>query len=312
MLPETKDYLKQAIDWCKAAGLRVMIDMHGSMLSQNGKDHSGHIINPWPGNEKWLEQAQNVDLLVELAKNYTTPEYKDTVFAIEITNEPKYSASLKDWTISTFKAIRAATQATNPDLKIIMHDAFYGATFWKDVNSELNTAGTNLTDMPFWLDLHLYQNMAGTMMPGTQTAWTSLDATQHKAQACKWATSALEPKVGNAMPIVVGEFTAQIGLCQNTQTKAITASDGCQGANCVCTWAEMTQWTNDLLSATRDYLRAEIQTFEANSRGWIIWSLKTDSDESPWSFQALVKDRQGFGQVLETPLCNAPVQQACT
>ncbi|OWO98837.1 hypothetical protein B2J93_7099 [Marssonina coronariae] len=84
-------YVDAAIDWARATGLKVWIDLHGAPLSQNGFDNSGHRISE-PGWQGGNSTAQTLAVLKIIADKYAQAEYQDVVVAIELLNEPMSSA----------------------------------------------------------------------------------------------------------------------------------------------------------------------------------------------------------------------------
>ena len=87
--PGADAYLEKAIGWAREAGMKVMVDCHGSPGSQNGQDHSGHS-----GPVEW-QQGNNlqksIDLLTVMAKKYGSQEYADVVFGLEIVSESRFN-----------------------------------------------------------------------------------------------------------------------------------------------------------------------------------------------------------------------------
>ena len=258
-------YLAKAIGWCRSYGMKVLIDVHGSPGSQNGFDNSGHS-----GRVAWQtgnNMQRTTAILVQVAKKYGTPAYADVVFGIELTNEPiswnenKFSTT-KQWTQNAYKAVKAA--ATNKNLMIIMHDGFMGPRNWLDVNTALNGKST-LAASQFWLDVHLYQNQVA--------ADSTLNQKQHIQKACKWATTDLLPASSN-LPVIVGEFSLATNICANPDGSTLAGSvcyiDGCQCSSNV----PIEYWKAPLIAATRKFLEAELDTFEAHARGWFMWSYK--------------------------------------
>ena len=80
-------YLDAAIDWARATGLKIIIDLHGAPKSQNGFDHSGHAAY-WPawGDSDSLSHTHAA--LKQIEQKYATPEMQDVVIAIQFLNEP--------------------------------------------------------------------------------------------------------------------------------------------------------------------------------------------------------------------------------
>jgi glucan 1,3-beta-glucosidase len=80
-------YLDAAVDWARATGLKVWIDLLGALGSQNGFDNSGHRIIS-PGWQQGDTVAQTLQVLSMISKKYAQPQYQDIIVAIELLNEP--------------------------------------------------------------------------------------------------------------------------------------------------------------------------------------------------------------------------------
>ena len=115
-------YLEQAIGWARTAGLKVLVDCHGSPGSQNGFQNSGHA-----GNVSWQtgdNPERSITVLETMAQKYGAQEYADVVYAIELVNEEiswdqNNFTLTKSWAQEAYKAVSAA--ATNKDLIVYMH-----------------------------------------------------------------------------------------------------------------------------------------------------------------------------------------------
>ena len=94
------DYMDKAIGWARTAGMKVMVDCHGSPGSQNGKDHSGH-----EGSIKWQE-GDNLNastrILQTMLERYGGKDNSDIVFGLEIVSkyQPSFPSHLR--TITAF------------------------------------------------------------------------------------------------------------------------------------------------------------------------------------------------------------------
>lgn len=79
------DYMDKAIGWARNAGMKVMVDCHGSPGSQNGQMHSGR-----QGNVVWQQDdnlQKSTEILQKMVQKWGTPENADVVFAIEIVSK---------------------------------------------------------------------------------------------------------------------------------------------------------------------------------------------------------------------------------
>lgn len=270
-------YLEKAIEWCRAAGIKVLVDCHGSPGSQNGFDNSGHA-----GNVEW-QSGDNMDVSISvletMAAKYGSMDYSDVVFGLELTNEPiswdeNDFATTKQWAQDAYAAVVA--KAENPDLNIIMHDGFMGPDNWEAVGSAVN-GDSSLADSRFWIDTHLYQNQVASDSTLTQE--------EHIEKACNWSTTELLPASVN-LPVIVGEFSAQTNICANPDGSTLAGSvcyiDGCQCSSNV----DIEYWNEPLINATRMFLEAEMDTFESHARGYFMWTYK---GPGAWGYTNAVK-----------------------
>ncbi|KAL1306474.1 hypothetical protein AAFC00_005170 [Neodothiora populina] len=271
------EYLEKAIGWCRTHGIKVLVDCHGSPGSQNGFDNSGRA-----GNVAWQSDDNlqlSISILETIAKKYGAQEYADVVFGIELVNEPiswdqNNFETTKQWAQEAYSAVKAA--ATNPDLNVIMHDGFMGPSEWQEISTLIN-GDASLAESKFWIDTHQYQNQ--------EAADSYLTQDQHVEKACNWSSSVLLPASSN-LPVIVGEFSAATNICANPDGSTVAGNtcdiDGCQcSAN-----VPIENWNEPLLSATRKFLEAELDTFEGHSRGWFMWSYQ---GAGAWGYANAVK-----------------------
>lgn len=256
-------YLEQAIGWARNHGLKVLVDFHGLPGSQNGFQNSGHA-----GNVSWQtgdNLQTSITILQTIATKYGSQAYADVVWGIELVNEPiswapnNFTVN-KQWAQQAYTAVKA--KATNPNLMVIMHDGFMGVSNWKTV---MNNVNTNKSNALFGLDLHLYQNQVASD--------SLLNGAQHITKACNYTVSQLS-LASSSLPVMVGEFAAQINICANPDGSTVNGSScsvaGCQCANNVT----LSKWNAPLKNAMRRFGEAEMDAFENKGRGWFIWSYK--------------------------------------
>jgi len=122
------DYLDKAIGWCRTAGLKVLIDLHGAPLSQNGFDNSGQkLAHPgWQGGDS---VNQTLQVLQTISKKYAGQDYADVVMGIELLNEPLGPQlnvpQIKDFYRAGYQGVRDVGATT-----VVLHDAFIGTAAW--------------------------------------------------------------------------------------------------------------------------------------------------------------------------------------
>jgi glucan 1,3-beta-glucosidase len=253
-------YMDKAIGWARAAGMKVWIDCHGSPGSQNGFDNSGRY-----GTIGWQtsnNMAHAIAVLEIMAARYGTMEYADVVVGLELTNEPvtknKSTFSVtQSWAKDAYKAVKAKT--ANPNLVVVMHDAFQGATAWTGVAGELVTGGVKT----FGIDSHKYQLFSDSDKKLTQA--------QHIQKACGWGANLRKAK--DVMPTYVGEWSAATDICVH-QNGTTTAGTKCTASGCQCESASMDKWNPQVIEQVRRYVEAQMDVFESSTSGYFIWSAK--------------------------------------
>lgn len=106
-----KETAFKRLDWfvqnCALRGIYVLIDMHGAMGSQNGKDHSGDTTIADKGNFYDNEEniAKTITLWEEIAKRYKDNPW---VCGYDLLNEPSATGTVQfDVYNRLYKAIRA-------------------------------------------------------------------------------------------------------------------------------------------------------------------------------------------------------------
>jgi glucan 1,3-beta-glucosidase len=252
-------YLEKAIGWARTAGMKVWVDCHGSPGSQNGYDNSGHA-----GNVEW-QQYNNLDrsisVLKTMAAKYGATAYSDVVVGLELTNEPisygnnQFSVT-KSWALEAYAAVRAA--AANKKMIIVMHDAFETPLAWVDTVKSASAGGT------FGIDTHLYQLF--------DDADNSMTQSQHIAEACEWSTNLAKAKAD--FPVYVGEWSAETNVCVNTDGTTLAGSV-CTESGCQCqSNTDIEYWSTAMQAQVRRYIEAQLDTFEANTNGYFMWSAK--------------------------------------
>lgn len=220
--------------------------------------------------------GKTIAVLKQIVKKYTTPQFRRTVIGIELTNEPSgdYNA-IRRWAVKAYRAVQEAS--SNPNLIILMHDGWFNPSNWKDIGVQLNGPVATLKNAHFWIDSHLYQNQGSNIPVQNQK--------KHIQRVCDWSTGVFLDKAV-ALPVIVGEFSAQTYICAYLNGTIVGGND-CNVAGCQCAvWAQPAYYNAPLKRAVRQYLEAELSVFEKYSKGWIIWSYK--AEPGVWSLLDLV------------------------
>lgn len=280
-------YLEKAIGWARAAGMKVWIDCHGQPGSQNGFDNSGHAgaILWQQGNN--LEQS--VSVLATMAQKYGSTQYADTVIGLELVNEPlSDNGNTFDTTVQfakdAYKAVRDV--ATNPNLMIVMHDAFRGPNAWTDTAASLGPKGA------FGIDTHIYQVFSDDDK--------KLDQASHISKACSKSS---ELSSSNAIaPTFVGEWSAATVICVYPDGTT-TAGSECNVDGCQCQGDPIESWNEQMVEQTGKYVEAQLDTFEENSSGYFFWSW---GGPGPWGFKSAVEKG-----VIPNPVTSRKYSKQC-
>ena len=102
---------------------------------------------------------------------------------------------------------------------------------------------------------------------------------------------------------MVGEFSAQTNICVLPDGTVVPGTN-IAGAQCSAS-TSIWDWNPALVNATRKYLEAQLDTFEANTQGWFMWTYK---GPGAWSiYNLFVKGVMGPHSVTDRvfpPQCN--------
>lgn len=120
-------YIDAAIDWARALGLKIWIDLHGAPGSQNGFDNSGHR-----GGIGWQQGdtvGQTLQVLSAISSRYAQPQYQDVIVAIELLNEP-FGWSLNQDNLKQFYRDGFNQVRQTSDTPVALSDAFFPPSQW--------------------------------------------------------------------------------------------------------------------------------------------------------------------------------------
>jgi len=199
--------MEKAIGWARKANMKVWVDCHGSPGSQNGFDNSGQSLGE--NDVQWQvgnNMARSIDVLKTMAAKYGAKEYADVVVGLQLTNEPiSWGANdfskTQSWAKDAFDAVKKAS--ANPDLVIVMHDAFKQPKTWLDIPSQIKSE-KNVDAKNFGIDTHLYQVFDKEDKTKTQK--------EHIDKACGWSQTINPnqelPTNEGFMKTYVGEWSA--------------------------------------------------------------------------------------------------------
>lgn len=290
--PGAAPYLDKAIDWARATGLKVWIDLHGAPGSQNGFDNSGHLVSTlgWGSGDT---VAVTLSVLNTISTKYAQPAYQDTVVGIELLNEP-FGPKLNIDTIKKFYRDGYNQVRAIGDTAVIIHDAF---TAPKNMNGVLSVSDNNAQKVV--VDHHEYQVFDNNLI--------ALSPSQHLKQVCD-STSVFAQ--GADKWIVVGEWTAALTDCATYLNGYLSGAryDGTYPDSKYVGSCDdkrhITNWSETFREDVRNFLEAQLSAYESQTQGWIFWNFKTE-DAHEWDAFALL-DAGIFPQPLtniKTSIC---------
>ncbi|GKZ80556.1 exo-1,3-beta-glucanase [Aspergillus niger] len=266
------DYLDQAVTWARAAGLKVLVDLHGAPGSQNGFDNSGHR-----GPIQWQQGDtvnQTMTAFDALARRYAQ---SDTVTAIEAVNEPNIPGGVnEDGLKNYYYGALADVQRLNPSTTLFMSDGFQPVESWNGFMQ-----GSNVV-----MDTHHYQVF--------DTGLLSMSIDDHVKTACSLAT---QHTMQSDKPVVVGEWTGALTDCAKYLNGVGNAAryDGtymsttkygdCTGKST----GSVADFSADEKANTRRYIEAQLEAYEMKS-GWLFWTWKTEGAPG-WDMQDLLANQ---------------------
>jgi glucan 1,3-beta-glucosidase len=265
-------YLDQALDWARATGLQVWIDLHGAPRSQNGYDNSGQKLSQ-PGWTTGDSVSATENVMQIIAKKYASQT--DVVAGIELLNEPLMSAlsggvdATKAYYQSGFDTVQS-----NGGAQVVIQDGFENPSQWNGFLTGSGTSGAIV-------DHHEYQVFTQDMLELSASGHVDYVTTS----ADKWAE-------GQDKFLIAGEWTAAMTDCapalngygigaRYDGTYSVRNADGsytsstyigsCATINFIDEWSQQTK------TDTTNYIQAQISVFEEKAQGWIFWNFKTEA-----------------------------------
>ncbi|KAK4554199.1 hypothetical protein LTR86_008727 [Recurvomyces mirabilis] len=264
------DYLGQALDWANNNGIKVMIDLHGAPLSQNGFDNSGQ-----KGDVKWTQGDSIQQTHNALNKIRDDHASHPAVAAIELVNEPLGPSLDMDTVRQFYMDGWGALDGSN--VAVTFHDAFEGVNAWNDWGNGM---------WALLLDTHHYEvfddgqlQMSVQDHQSTACAFGSSMATNNKwTIAGEWSgamTDCAQWLNGRGVGArydgsyqVNGQGSSYIGSCDGKYSGTVSGLDKADYEN------------------IKNFISTQISAFE-KADGWIFWTWKNEAAPE-WHFKDLI------------------------
>ena len=113
------ELLDAAMDWAHTYGLKVLLDMHGAIGSQNGRDHSG-LVGRRGFYDLLQHREDSLEALAELATRYAQ---HPALWGIELVNEPTDPRVWRLWEFH-HRAYRRLTEILVPGTRVVFSDGY--------------------------------------------------------------------------------------------------------------------------------------------------------------------------------------------
>lgn len=181
------ELLDAALDWAETHGLKVLLDMHGAIGSQNGRDHSGRV-GPREFYRVIQHRDESLEALVELAHRYA---HHPALWGVELLNEPTDPRIWRLWEFH-HRAYRRVTEVLVPGTRVVFSDGYVPWLLSGSLRGEL--------DYPVVLDCHFYQ--AFYPWDTRKTYEQHLAKARRRAQQIK--------RLQRHQPVLVGEWSAAL------------------------------------------------------------------------------------------------------
>lgn len=257
------EYLEKAIGWARSTGLKVWIDLHGAPGSQNGFDNSGQRLDS-PGWQNGDNVANTLRVIERISDKYSRQEYQDVVVAIQLLNEP-LGPKLDLNNIRQFYRDGYGKVRQNSDTPVVFSDAFQPASSW---NNFLTPSDNNAQNVI--VDHHEYQVFSNEQL--------RLQNYEHRQAVCNNRGS----YTGADKWVVVGEWSGAqtdcapalngygIGSRYSGDYPGSTRIGDCYRFNFI------DQWDQTLRDDTRQFIEAQLDSYERFAQGWIFWNFKAE------------------------------------
>lgn len=258
------EQLDRILDLAGKYGLKVLLDLHGAVGSQNGFDNSGRAcdiidptktcIIPCPPAPLWGQDVsgrtvnQTLALIAKVAARYAN---NSAVWGFELLNEPRLinMSVLQNFYIRGYDVIRSIV---GTKWKVVIHDGFY-PTAWTD----FMTPSQGFTGVI--LDTHVYEAF------GQNVNFTN---EIHLQEACGYSLN-VDFMECMELPLIVGEWSLASTDCARWLN-----GFGQPASSSLCPQRPPNAPAN--ATFLTEYATRQMSAFY-RGHGWFFWNFKTES-----------------------------------
>ncbi|KAE8375116.1 glycoside hydrolase superfamily [Aspergillus bertholletiae] len=253
------EYLDKAVEWAGAAGLKVLVDLHGAPGSQNGFDNSGRR-GPiqWQQGDTVTQTLAAVELLAERYAGHPA------VAAIEAINEPNVPGGVEQGKLKEYYgSVYGIVNKYNADTSVVYGDGFLPVESWNGFKTE----GSKVV-----MDTHHYHMFDNGLL--------AMDIDNHVNAVCDFAHQHLQ---ASDKPVVVGEWTGALtdcakylnGMGRGARYDGTYITDKALGDCANLSTGTVADLSDDERSNMRRFIEVQLDAFELKS-GWLFWTWKTE------------------------------------
>ncbi|KAJ9060169.1 hypothetical protein DSO57_1033758 [Entomophthora muscae] len=276
-------HLIRGVKLARKYKIKVMIDIHGAPLSQNGFDNSGRA-----GKARFLNDTTSgprmLDVLKKTAKLFAKPGFRKTVPAIQLVNEPASwqlnMNKLKRFYNKGYKVIRKY----NPYVMVTFHDAFWPVNKWEYLAKKPKVM----------LDTHYYNVFDEYLV--------TMNHQQHLNHSCGLSTKLERSK--SLMPTFVGEWSLASTDCtrylngfmkgsrvagnfKNHESPRLPARYNFNNDKCA-QYDNVRKFPKGQKRFLKKFFKRQISVYENAGSGWFFWNFKAENSPE-WNFIMGVK-----------------------
>ncbi|PLW14722.1 hypothetical protein PCASD_18765 [Puccinia coronata f. sp. avenae] len=280
------EYLIRAVGWCRDAGLKVLIDLHGAPGSQNGFDNSGRR-----GDIGWDENDDNVErtkaVLVTLTKEFSKPEYAQVVAGIQPLNEPAgfkgahMLDTVKEFYKDAYEIVRHSGSHSGDGgptrLLFNIHDAFQPISTWSNTFPPPRYNGASL-------DTHVYTvfTVEGNKMNDEQR----MQDYCKRIPGLKASQSKIWTWIGEFTPAPTDCAHLLNGIGRGSRYDG-TYEGSTKVGDCHSKTGLASSFSEEYKETLGKMFEIQTQVYEHGS-GWFMWTFKAERADD-WSYDAGVK-----------------------